>query len=187
MLLVFLYILLQLTLRILNISLRVKGNVLLHYNHLVIACPPSAQYASRHCFYNTFRRCLVHTVSYCIKHRDHICLRYKTITTVLSTRYSDTINHSVTAYNSTMKQFIRHSTQLFRKLLLGWGLPPLNWREKPSKHIVKSNHKVNFDSTGIFVKKKCLQAVWRWGEIRLLNCILFTFMKCYSLTLSCVC
>lgn len=79
MLLVLLYILLQLTLRILNISLRVEGNVL-HYNHLIIACPPCAQYASRHCFYNPFRRCFVHTVSYCIKHRDCICQRYKTNT-----------------------------------------------------------------------------------------------------------
>lgn len=49
---------LSLTLRILNISLRVEENVLLCYNHLIIACPPSAQYASRHCFYNTFRGAL---------------------------------------------------------------------------------------------------------------------------------
>lgn len=130
MLLVFFYILLQLTLRILNISLRVEGNVLLHYNHLIIACPPSAQYASRHCFYNTFRRCFVHSGSYCIKHRDCICLRYKTVMPVLGIKYSDTINHTITAQYNTMKQFICHSTQLFRKLLLGWGLLPLNWREK---------------------------------------------------------
>lgn len=62
MLLVCLYIILQLTLRILNISLRVEGNVLLHHSNLIIACS-SAQYASRHCFYNTFRRCFVHSVS----------------------------------------------------------------------------------------------------------------------------
>lgn len=105
MLLVFFYILLQLTLRILNISLRVEGNVLLHYNHLIIACPPSAQYASRHCFYNTFRRCFVHTGSYCIKHRDCICLRYKTVMPVLGIKYSDTINRSITAQYNTMKQF----------------------------------------------------------------------------------
>lgn len=60
MLLVFLYILLQLTLRIFNISLRVKRNVLPHCNHLIIACPPSAQYASRHCFCHAFSRCFVH-------------------------------------------------------------------------------------------------------------------------------
>lgn len=187
MLLVFLYILLQLTLRILNISLRVEGNVLLHSNHLIIACPPSAQYASRHCFYNTFRRCFVHTGTSCIKRRDCVRQRYKTIITVLSIRYSDTINHSITAEYDTMKQLICHSTPPFRKLLLGWGLLPLNRREKPNKHIVKSNHKVNFDSTGVLSRKKSPRAVWRWGEIRLLNCILFTFMKCYSLTLSSVC
>lgn len=61
MLLVFLYILLQLTLRIFNISLRVERKVLPHSYHLIIACPPSAQYASRQCFCHAFRRCFVHT------------------------------------------------------------------------------------------------------------------------------
>lgn len=61
MLLVFLYILLQLTLRIFNISLRVERNVLPHCNHLIIACSPSAQYASRHSFCHAFSRCFVHT------------------------------------------------------------------------------------------------------------------------------
>lgn len=61
MLLVFLYILLQLTLRIFNISLRVERNVLPHCNHLMIACPPSARYASRHSFCHAFSRCFVPT------------------------------------------------------------------------------------------------------------------------------
>lgn len=184
MLLVFLYILLQLTLRILNISLRAEGNVLLHYNHLIIACPPSAQYASRHCFYNTFRRCFVHPFSSCIKHRDCICLRNKTVRAAPGSEHSGTIKQSSTAQCSTMEQLICHSTQLFTELLLGWGLLPLNCREKPNKHIVKSTQGMNSESTGILSRERCLRAVWRWGEIRLLNWILFTFMKWYSLTLS---
>lgn len=79
-----------------------------------------------------------------------------------------------------MMQFICHSAQSFRRLLTVRGPLPLSWRGKNYEIKLQSEFWFNRH----FVNKKCLQAVWSWGEIRLLNCILFTFMKCYSLTLS---
>lgn len=148
MLLVFLYILLQLTLRIFYISLRVERNVLPYCNHLIIACPPSAQYASRHCFCQAFSRCFVPTEL----EPEAPGVPLPVWAARLQFLQAAVPQHGLSRGRSSATQ---HNCDLQGHSCLGILL--LSQGGKQRKTPLKSNHHVNFDSTGVSSRKSVCQ------------------------------